>query len=88
MDMTKFDHPQNAGYQAVSNELWRWVKAIRSRVPVSNAEASGQTLAEQARQKWSTELPESGYRVYQGGNLIQGQNVSGGGKVTLQILAG
>src|ERR1700722_8405050 len=30
MDMTKFDHAQNAGYKAGSNELWGWAKAIRS----------------------------------------------------------
>jgi hypothetical protein len=68
MDMTKFDHAQNAGYQAVSNELWRWAKAIRSRVLASSTEASGQTPAEKAGQKRLTELPESGYQMYQGGN--------------------
>jgi hypothetical protein len=40
------------------------------------------TTAQEARQKCS-ELPESGYRVYQGGNLISGQQLSGTGK-TLQ----
>ena len=81
MDMTKFDHTQNAGYLVVSNELRRWVEAIRSRVLVSGAETSGQTPAEQAGQKWLTELPESGYQMYQGGNQIQGQTMPGAGKV-------
>ena len=135
MDMTKFTSAEDPGYLAVSTELWRWVKEIKTRVqmetpkPVNVGSATGQIqqawLSEgsgsaQPQQQWPSTghfpqqnrqalpppwlgqqqgLPPIGYnpdprewqtllqqwpspenRINQGGNVIEGQSISGSGK--------
>jgi hypothetical protein len=90
MDMTKFSSSEDPGYLAVSTELWRWARDLKSSVTpmqpatsIDPAAANAQARpvgAEQHPQERAL-LSESEDRVYQGGNLIQGQNITGTGKV-------
>ena len=50
-DMTKFDSGENAGYEAISGELFKWLKAISSGGPQatvfpSRSAAHSNTLAD------------------------------------------
>jgi hypothetical protein len=90
MDMTKFSSSEDPGYLAVSTELWRWARDLKSSVTPMQPATSNYpaTASAQARPAGVEQHPqgralltESEDRVYQGGNLIQGQNITGTGKV-------
>ena len=55
--MTKFADPEDAGYQAVSNELWRWAKEIASTpsaCTVAPQRPLGSTQDQRSAQRFST----------------------------------
>jgi protein SERAC1 len=52
MDMTKFSSPQDAGYIAVSGQLWRWVKEIKAVL-----KAAEDAVEEEARASRAPPLP-------------------------------
>lgn len=88
--MTKFSSSEDPGYLAVSTELWRWARDLRPSVApmqpaTSNYPAAANAQARPAGVEQHPQgrglLKESEDRVYQGGNLIQGQNITGTGKI-------
>ena len=90
MDMTKFLSSEDPGYLAVSTERWRWARDLKSSATCSQSAISkdAPTATTQAHPVGAEQHPlgqalttGSEDRAYQGGNLIQGQNVTGTGKV-------
>jgi hypothetical protein len=58
MDMTKFALEEDPGYLAVSSELWRWAKQIKSQLQVQEASSSASTSSAtgQNLEAWPSEM--------------------------------
>ncbi|KAL2796248.1 hypothetical protein BJX66DRAFT_336262 [Aspergillus keveii] len=120
MDMAKFSDEEDPGYLAVSTEIWRWVKDIKSQRQLVQS-SEGPNVEALNRQQYYPQYPaamntlqpgqralpqsneaaispfeacmaqfgprffQPGYSgtapVFQGGNTVSGQTVSGHGKV-------
>ncbi|KAI9715747.1 MAG: hypothetical protein M1812_005745 [Candelaria pacifica] len=82
MEMTKFSNAKDAGYQAVSDQLWLWVNDIESELEQSKAKAAEDRKispenVRQGREKMMQEASSAGIVSSGSGASFSGNQVAG-----------